>query len=117
MTNNIKDFCDLDEDKKPILHPELAAQFANPAHSPKVYTSIKSAFESELSPYLEGITPDDIPGLGVKDIDSLTGKFLLEDLPRGSFYGLEGVPFSDEITISSVGSHSIDEVNLKKIDN
>jgi hypothetical protein len=116
LTNNVKDFCELDEDKNPILHPELAEQIENAAHRPKVYTSIKSAFESELSPYLEGITPDEIPDLGTQDIDSMTAEFLLEDLPSRSLYGLEGIPFSNEITISSIGYHSIDSVTLKKVD-
>ncbi|CAN5530891.1 hypothetical protein BH10PLA2_BH10PLA2_03570 [soil metagenome] len=116
LTNNTKDFCDVDKDSAAILHSELAEQIQNPTHRPKVYTSMKSAFDSELSPNLEGITLDDIPDLGTQDIDSMAGKLLLDDLPGRSLYGLEGVPFGNEISISSIGPHSIGSVTLKKVD-
>jgi hypothetical protein len=115
LTNNTNDFCDTDGDGKHILHPDLSEQIDSPAHRPSVYTSIKSAFETELSPHLEGMTLNDIPDLGPNEIDAKVEEFLLEDLPGRSAYGLEGVPFSNEITISSVGSHSIDSIALKRV--
>ncbi|CAM8619760.1 PIN domain-containing protein [Sphingobium cupriresistens] len=116
LTNNTKDFCDVDKDGAAVLHSELAEQIQKPAHRPKVYTSIKSAFDSELSPNLEGITVDDIPDLGIHDIDSMAEKLLLDDLPGRQLYGLEGVPFGNEISISSISTHSIGSVTLKKVD-
>ncbi len=116
LTNNTKDFCGLDEDKNPILHNELADQIENEVHRPKVYTSIKSAFDSELSPNLEGILLDDLPDLGAQDIDSMTEKYILEALPNRTLYGLGGVPFSNEISISSIGPHAITDVTLKAVD-
>jgi rRNA-processing protein FCF1 len=116
LTNNTNDFCDVDKDGKHTIHLDLAEQFANAALKPVVYTSIKSAFETELSPHLEGMKPEDIPDLGPDGINSKVGQLLLDDLPARSAYGLEGVPFSNEISISSVGSHSIDTVSLKKVD-
>lgn len=116
LTNNTKDFCDADEGGNPFLHPDLSEQVIDPARTPKVYTSIKSAFTSELSPNLEGMTLDDIPDLTSQDIDFMAGKYLLEDIPSRSLYGLEGVPFSNDISISSVGAHSIESVTLKKVD-
>jgi rRNA-processing protein FCF1 len=115
LTNNTKDFCDTDGNGNHILHPDLSEQIDNLAHRPSVYTSIKSAFETELSPHLEGMTLDDIPDLGPNEINAKVEEFLLEDLPGRSAYGLEGVPFSNEITISSVGSPSIDSVALKRV--
>jgi hypothetical protein len=116
LTNNTKDFCGIDENGAPVLHSDLAEQIRDPAHRPRVYTSIKSAFDSVLSPNLEGITLDDIPDLGAHDIDSMVGEFLLDDLPSHSLYGLEGVPFSNEISITLIGNHSIESVTLKKVD-
>jgi rRNA-processing protein FCF1 len=116
LTNNTKDFCELDEDDNTALHPDLAGQIDDPTQKPRVYTSIKGAFDNVLSPNLEGITLDDVPDLGTQDIDSVVGEFLVADLPSRSLYGLEGVPFSNEITISSVGAHSIDSVTAKKAD-
>lgn len=116
LTNNTKDFCEVDHEGLSTLHPDLAQQVDDPLRSPRVYTSIKAAFDSELSPKLEGITLDDIPDLGTTEVASIVEKFLLEDLPSRSLYGLEGVPFGNEISISSIGAHSINAVNLKKVD-
>ncbi|RXZ65281.1 PIN domain-containing protein [Pelagerythrobacter rhizovicinus] len=114
LTNNTKDFCGDGSDGAHILHPDLAAQIENPDLRPRVYTSIKSAFDSELAPHLEGITLDAIPDLG--NVDDLVEETLLGDLPGRTLYGLEGIPFSNEITISSVGLQSIDSVTLKQVD-
>ncbi len=114
LTNNTKDFCQDGPDGTHVLHPDLAAQIEDPDLRPKVYTSIKSAFDSELAPHLEGITLDAIPDLGT--VDDLVEDMLLEDLPDRSLYGLEGIPFSNEITISSAGLKSIDSVTLKRVD-
>lgn len=116
LTNNTKDFCDVDENGAPCLHPDLSRHIENPVQRPRIYTSIKGAFDAELSPHLEGITLDDIPDLGAGDVDTIVGEFLLEDLPGRSLYGLEGVPFSNEISLSSIGQHSIDSVALKRVD-
>ena len=116
LTSNTQDFCELDENKTTTLHSHLSKQIADLNRRPRVYTSIKAAFEKELSPNLEGISLDAIPDLSSHDIDSMASEFLLEDLPRRSLYGLEGVPFSNEISISSVGAHSIGSISLKKVD-
>jgi hypothetical protein len=115
LTNNTKDFCNTDEDGTHCLHSDLSNQIDSPAHRPCIYTSIKSAFEKELSPHLEGMTLDDIPDLGPDDIVTKVEEFLLEDLPGRSAYGLEGVPFSNEISVSGVGHNSIDSVTLKRV--
>jgi hypothetical protein len=116
LTNNTNDFCQIDDEDLYILHSDLADQIENAAGKPKIYTSLKDAFEGEIAPNLEGLTPNDIPNLGENNLDSLVEKILLDDLPSRSLYGLEGVPFSNEITISSVGPHAIESVTLKKVD-
>ena len=115
LTNNIKDFCESGAAGSHILHPDLCNQIDDPARRPEVYTSIKGAFDAVISPSLEGITLNEIPNLGEQDLNSIVGDLLLEDLPRRSLYGLDGMPFNDEVSISSVGEHTIDSVSLKKI--
>lgn len=115
LTNNTKDFCESHENDTGILHPDLANQIDNIAYRPMIYTAMKGAFDAVLSPHLEGITLDDIPDLGPDDIDIMVGRLLLEDLPSRSLYALEGVPFSNEISVSSIGQHSIDSVALKRV--
>jgi hypothetical protein len=117
LTNNVNDFCVTGEDKNYLLHPDLSNQIEDPENIPTIYTSIKSAFETELSPHLEGMAPDKIPDLEPGEIDSMVEEFLLEDLPGRSAFGLEGVPFSNEISVSMVGPHSIDSIALKRVDN
>jgi hypothetical protein len=114
LTNNTKDFCETDQTGKNILHSDLTNQVDNPARKPTIYTSIKAAFDAELSPNLEGMALEDIPALE-NDIDTIVGQFLLEELPQRSLCGLDGLPFNDEVSISSVGPHSVDSVNLKKV--
>jgi len=117
LTNNTKDFCEVREDGTHCLHSDLSQQIETPAQKPNVYTSIKSAFEAEISPHLEGMKPEDIPDLGPDDIHTIVEEFLLDDLPGRSAYGLEGVPFSNEISVSMVGPFSIESVTLKRVDN
>lgn len=113
LTNNIKDFCELDTTGSNKLHSGLSAQVIDDARKPIIYTSIKAAFENELSPYLEGLALGDIPDLE-GDIDEMVGEYLLQDIPNKTLYGLDGIPFNDEITISAIGAHSVDSVTLKK---
>ena len=114
LTNNTKDFCETCQVGDYVLHKELAIQVADPAKKPKIYTSVKAAFDKELSPSLEGMALEDIPALE-NDIDSIVGEFLLDDLPQMSLYRLDGLPFNDEFSISSIGAHTVNAVNLKKV--
>ena len=117
LTNNTKDFCKKLDDDNFAIHPDLGELLNKYANKPSIFTSIKNLFECELSPKLEGMEIGDIANLGNQDIESMTGEFLLEDLPGRTIYGLEDVPFGNDISISSVGRHSIDSVSLKKVDN
>lgn len=116
LTNNANDFCEQNDDGVSILHSDLSGQLADSAHIPKVYTSIKSFFDQELSPNLEGIDIESLPDLGIQDIEKMTEEFLLEDLPQRTAYGFEGVPFSNDVSIDTVGEHKIEDVSLKKVD-
>ncbi len=116
LTNNTKDFCDTDKSGGATLHPDLAKQINDAYKVLKVYTSIKGAFDTELAPNLQGMSIDDIPDLGENDIFSMVGELLLRDLPHRSLYGIEGVQFNDDVSISTVGEHTVDLVNLKKVD-
>ena len=117
LTNNTKDFCTFDNDGNPILHEELSNQIDDDTQRPKIYTSIKSAFDNELSPNLQGISLKDLPELGEQDIYTMTGEYISQDLPGRTLYALEGVPFSNDISISNAGLHTINNVVLKAVDN
>lgn len=117
LTNNTKDFCGDPTEGEYTLHPDLAEQITSSAFRPTVYQSIKAAFESELAPQLEGITLDDIPDLSSDVVEKLVDEILLDELVERSIYGLEGLPLSNDITISSVGLQSINSVNLKRVEN
>lgn len=116
LTNNTKDFCEQTEEGTLVLHSVLSGQLDDKADVPKVYTSIKSFFDEELSPNLEGMDIDSLPDLGIQDIDDMTGELLLEDLPQRTAYGFEGVPFANDVSIDLVGEHKVEDVSLKKVD-
>lgn len=113
ITQNSTDFCD----KTPtVLHPSLVSKLSNAASAPAVFVSIKSFFDEIILPMLPGLNQDDIAGLDI-DVKEATQKTLEEFLDGHSIYGLEGLPFSNDVTIMAVTSEvDIDEVSLKEID-
>ncbi|MBO6553735.1 MAG: DUF4935 domain-containing protein [Roseitalea sp.] len=116
LTNNTKDFGAKVENDAHILHPDLANQIEEDAKRPKLYTSLKSVFDEELAPNLEGMSLEDIPNIDAQEITTLTEKFLLDDLPQHTAFGFEDVPFGNEVSITAVGETTISEVNLTKVD-
>lgn len=116
LTNNTKDFAELDQDKRHILHPDLAAQLNVPADQLVLLTTLRDAWEKILAPQLEGMTHEDVPDLGEDDITEATSIFLLDDLPDREAFGFEGLPFSNDVSISSVGDHKISATQYTKVD-
>lgn len=116
LTNNTKDFGAKDGEESDILHPILAEQIEEEAHRPKLYTSLKSVFDKLLAPNLKEITLNEIPDLNAEDLQNMVDEYLLEDLPQRSAFGFEGVPFSNEVSITSVGASEVVDVQLKKVD-
>lgn len=116
LTNNIKDFGSKDGEDSDILHPDLAEQIEEEVRRPKLYTSLKAAFDNILAPNLQDITLDEIPDLGADDLQEMADMYLLDDLPQRTAFGFEGVPFSNDVSISSVGSSEVKDVQLKKVD-
>lgn len=98
ITNNTKDFAEQDEDKRYILHPDLAAQLNVPADQLVLLTSLREAWEKLLSPQLEGMTHEDVPDLSEDDITDATSTALFSDLPDRQAFGFEGLPFSNDVT-------------------
>jgi rRNA-processing protein FCF1 len=115
LTNNTKDFATLDQDKEHVLHPDLAAQIDVAAHQPALLTALRDAWEKLLAPKLEGMTAEDIPDLSDDDIKQATSDFLLDDLPDRTAFGFENLPFSNDVSISAVGSDEISEITFTKV--
>lgn len=116
VTNNVKDFCQPSEEGKFNLHPYLSEQIEEEILRPKIQVSLKNVLDETIMPLLEGMTLDDIPELNQQDIEHITNSALLEDLPQRTAFGFENVPFSNEVSISSVGEALIDHVSLAKAD-
>lgn len=116
LTNNTKDFGAKGGDDKDILHPDLEKQIEEEALRPKLYTSLKSAFDKLLAPNLQDITLDEIPDLNADDLQRMVDEYLLDDLPQRTAFGFEGVPFSNDVSITGVGASEVDDVQLKKVD-
>lgn len=116
ITQNFKDFSLNEGNGKNTLHPELSAQIESTSLRPKIQLSMKSVLDAEIMPLLEGLEIEDIPNLGQPDIQHIADRLLLDDLPQRTAFGIEGVPFSNDISISSVGEAKIESVNLAKAD-
>ncbi|MEL6170524.1 MAG: PIN domain-containing protein [Pseudomonadota bacterium] len=116
LTNNTKDFCAKGDDGAFILHPELAEQVNVEARVPSIQTSLRNAFDNVLAPNLQGVTLEDIPEIGTDEVQAFVDKCLLDDLPQHSAFGFEGVPFSNDVSITSVGEAEIGNIELVKAD-
>ena len=116
LTNNPKDFCQEQENKKQALHPDLAKQIEVAEFVPDIFLSLGAFFDAVVAPLLEGVTIDQIPNLSFDEIDSMTTEKLEEELYNYTAYGFEGVPFTNEVTATVVGSITVEDRELKKID-
>lgn len=116
LTNNVKDFAESGGQDQFVLHPQLVGQLAEGQAPPEVQVSMKSVLEARIMPLLEGMELEDIPDLNQQDIEDMTNTILLDDLPQRTFFGFENVPFSNEVSISSVDEAGIESVNLAKAD-
>jgi len=115
LDNNSKDFCQELPDKTMVLHPELSSQIEIEEKRPKVFLSMKAFFDEIVSPMLPGATLEDIPHLSLQQIDELAKEKLESDISGYSAYGLEGVPFTNEVYASVAGDVAVDDRELKKI--
>lgn len=116
VTQNFKDFSMDEGNGKNTLHPELAGQIEPNSLRPTIQLSMKAVLDAEIMPLLEGLEIEDIPSLGQPDIQHIADSLLLDDLPQRTAFGIEGVPFSNDISISSVGEAKIESVKLAKVD-
>lgn len=114
LTNNTKGFGQQGQDKKHMLHLELAAQIPDPTQLPILMTALKEARGSIIAPKLEGMTVADLPDLSHEMIRETTTRFLLDDLPIRTIFGIEDLPFSNEVTIDMVGEDTISEILFTK---
>ena len=116
VTNNIKDFCKTEGANHNLLHPDLAAQIDPKSLRPSIQLNLKAVMDAEVMPLLQGLEIEDIPSLGQPDIEYITNTLLLDDLPQRTAFGFEGVPFSNDVSITAVGEATIEGVNLAKAD-
>jgi predicted nucleic acid-binding protein len=115
VTHNTNDFGATGKDGMHFLHPVLSEQIPSEADKPKLYTSLKSVFDDYLSPKLEGVSLEEIPDIDADQLQMLIDEHLLNDLPMRSAFGFENVPFSNDVSISSVGEAKITDISLAKL--
>jgi len=113
ITQNSTDFCD----KSPNdLHPSLVNKLTVAASAPAVFVSLKAFFDQVILPMLPGLNQDDITALNI-DIKEVTQKTLEEHLDGRSLYGIEGLPFSNDVTIMFADAeNAFEEMSVKEID-
>lgn len=112
LTTNVKDFCK-GKDENVKLYSSLAAQLSNKSLIPTIYTNLKSFFDAVISPVMDGVDVKDIPLLSEEDVHSFVAEEVSSTLSYYTAYGIEGLEFSNEITIDGVDNIEVDEVGLK----
>lgn len=115
LTDNIRDFCEKKDDSY-LLHPDLAAQLEESGTSLEVIRQFGEFFEKKIIPQLSDVSPDDVPKLGKAELAKILEEILESELDLYSAYGLEGLHFCNDVTISVVGEMSVDEIQLMNVD-
>ena len=115
LTNNVNDFCEKSNGDIE-LHKDLRAQIAKRDVSVVVYTDLKKFISEKISPQLRGIRLHDFPNLTLEQLKVKAQDTIEESLTFETLYGIEGLLFSNDVTITGVHGVSIDDWEINEID-
>lgn len=116
LTENVKDFCHKENNEDWILHPDLSAQLPDDKIPPETYQSLKKYFDEKIAPQLKGVDINSIPELTQLQLYEEAEQEIERALDGYCAYGIEGLNFSNEITIVAINSMDLDKIDLQAID-
>lgn len=116
VTENVKDFC-LKKGDAFVLHPELHRQIEGNNDTIVVHTSLRKFFEEVVKQKLKGIEISDLPDLSLEQLQEVAVQQVEESLLYHSAYGIEGLQFENDVTVSGVHNVCIDGWEVSELDN
>lgn len=115
LTNNIKDFCEK-KDQEWVLHAHLREGIGKEDTEVKVYTELREFFSERVSPLLKRVEPTDIPEFNLNDLLERAREEIEDYLSSYSAYGIEGLPFENEVTIDAVHGVIMADWEIKEVE-
>ncbi|MFT6437495.1 MAG: putative nucleic acid-binding protein [Candidatus Azotimanducaceae bacterium] len=112
ITDNLVDFCKNPKSSALELHPELVSELTE--NRIVVRRSIKNLLTEDLTPSLKEVPLATLASLTDDTVRENTASILIDDLSYYGAYGFEGVPFANDVTISAVNNHEIEEITPMK---
>jgi predicted nucleic acid-binding protein len=114
ITSNTSDFAQEKTKETFELHPELLSDLAVEV-SILGFTGRQSALEQHILPNLDGWKPWSESNVEL-DITYFADSVIGKELPYKTMYGLEGLPFSNDVTITMYGNPEALEVHFARIE-
>lgn len=114
LTNNISDFCSK-SDEKIVLHHHLQETILKEKNRIAVYVDLAQFFSEKILPLLTGVELSRIPGLSLDQLKKIAKEQIEDELQYYSAYGIEGLEFSNEVTITGVHSVRFDDWDILEI--
>lgn len=119
VTENTNDFGikkgQSDSQGRFVLHSDLMLQIDEIKNDLKCYTHLTKVLEQLILPALDGLTIENVDHLS-DHVESFVESMVSEHLSFRTMYGLEGLAFSNDVTITGYGEISDLEVNVYKFE-
>lgn len=105
-----------DHNNRYALHSHLLKQIETIKEDVTCYSDLQSTLEHEILPLLEGLTLEDVNGKSAM-LEHFVEQSISEALPYTTVFGIEGVPFTNDVTIISYGHPENIETTFYKFEN
>ncbi|GGM11824.1 hypothetical protein GCM10011534_37430 [Pseudooceanicola nanhaiensis] len=102
VTSNTSDFAHEKTKETFVLHPELKSDLPDEV-SVLGFTGRQSLLERHVLPRLDGWKPWTDSRVDI-DVENFAERVIGKELPYKTMYGLEGLPFSNDVTITMYGN-------------
>ena len=115
LTGNVRDFC-VKKDDKLMLHEDLTRHIDEEKRPIVVYTNLKDYFDEKIRCQLNGINVSDVPDLSLEKLKKIAEEKVEESLAYYSTYGIEGLQFANDVTVSGVHGVTIEDWEAAELD-
>ena len=106
----------MDHNNSYDLHPHLLKEIETIKEDVSCYSDLQNALKHETLPLLHGLTLEDVNGKSAM-LEHFVEQTIGEELPYTTMFGLEGVPFTNDVTIISYGHPENIETTFYKFEN